>query len=59
MLSSGKIDKYEYLRGEGILPSDQKYSFSLERASEKQTKTIEEHWRTQIDAIKNQYKRWS
>ena len=49
-LSSGKIDKCEYLTGEEILPSDQ--SSIIEQASftyyplgkvfEKQTKTIEE-----------------
>ena len=49
-LSSGKIDKYEYLPGEQILPSDQsiiieqaKFRYSnLEKAFEKQIKTIEE-----------------
>ena len=49
-LSSGKIDKYEYLPGEEILPSDQsriieqaKFTFSnLEKAFEKQIKAIEE-----------------
>ena len=48
-LSSGKIDKYEYLTGE-ILPSDQsriieqaKFTYSLlGRTFEKQIKTIEE-----------------
>ena len=49
-LSSGKIDKYEYLTGEEILPSNQKqiieqakftYS-SLGKAFEKQIKTIED-----------------
>ena len=47
--SSGKIDKYEYLIGEEILPSDQrrvieqtKFTYSLlGKALEKQTKTIE------------------
>ena len=48
-LSSGKIDKYEYLTGEEILPSNQQqiieqakltYS-SLGKAFEKQIKTIE------------------
>ena len=34
-LSSGKIDKYEYLTGEEILPSDKSKAF------EKQRKTIE------------------
>ena len=49
-LSSGKIDKYEYLTGEEILPSDQsriieqaKFTYSLlGRTFEKQIKTIEE-----------------
>ena len=49
-LSSGKIDKYEYLPGEEILPSHQsiiieqaKFRYSnLEKAFEKQIKTIEE-----------------
>ena len=48
-LSSGKIDKYEYLTGEEILPSNQqqiieqaKCTYSpLGKAFEKQTKTIE------------------
>ena len=49
-LSSGKIDKYEYLTGEEILPSNQQqiiqqakldYS-SLGKALEKQIKTIED-----------------
>ena len=47
-LSSGKIDKYEYLKGEVILPSNQKqvieqakFTYSpLVKAFEKQTKTI-------------------
>ena len=45
VLSSGKIDKYEYLTGVEILPSNQrqiiehaKFAYSpLEKASEKQT----------------------
>ena len=48
-LSSGKIDKYEYLTGEEILPSDQrrvieqaKFTYSpLGKTLEKQRKTIE------------------
>ena len=48
-LSSGKIDKYEYLTGEEILPSNQqqiieqsKFTYSpLGKAFEKQRKTIE------------------
>ena len=51
-LSSGKIDKYEYLTGEEVLPSNQKqmikqakYTYSsLGKAFEKQTKTIEFNW---------------
>ena len=49
-LSSGKIDKYEYLTGEEILPFNQqqiteqaKFTYSpLGKAFEKQTKTIED-----------------
>ena len=49
-ISSGKIDKYEYLTSEEILPSDQrtvvkqaKFTYSpLDKALEKQTKTIED-----------------
>ena len=60
-LSSGKIDKYEYLRGEEILPSDQKRviertkcSYSpLGKAFEKQIKTTEDQGKKQIDAITN------
>ena len=47
-LSSGKIDKYEYLTGEEILPSNQKQTKEqaksiyspLSKAFEKQIKTI-------------------
>ena len=49
-LSSGKIDKYEYLTGEEILPPNQqqiieqaKFTYSpLGKAFEKQTKMIED-----------------
>ena len=49
-LLSGKIDKYEYLTGKGILPPDQsriieqaKFTYSpLEKALEKETKTIQD-----------------
>ena len=49
-LSSGKIDKYDYLTGEEILPSDQKrvieqtkFTYSpLGKAFEKQIKTTED-----------------
>ena len=58
-LSSGKIDKYEYLTGEEILPSNQqqiieqaKFTYSpLGRAFEKQTKTIEDKTKKQVDAL--------
>ena len=60
-LSSGKIHKYEYLTGEEILPSNQqqiieqtKFTYSpLERAFEKQTKTIEDQGKKQVDALAN------
>ena len=50
VLSSGKIDKYEYLTAEEILPSNEKqiiekakFTYSpLGKAFEKQTKTIED-----------------
>ena len=50
VLSSGKIDKYQFLTGEEILPSNQKqiieqakFTYSpLGKAFEKQTKTIED-----------------
>ena len=55
-LSSGKIDKYKYLTGEGILPSDQsritdqaKFTYSpLGKAFEKQMKTTEEQGKKQV-----------
>ena len=64
-LSSGKIDKYEFLTGEEILPPDQrrvieqaKFIYSpLGKAFEKQTKTIEEQGKNKIDGIANQSKR--
>ena len=60
-LSSGKIDKYEYLTGEEILPSNQqqiieqaKFTYSpLGKAFEKQTKTIEDQGEKQIKAIQD------
>ena len=63
-LSSGKIDKYEYLTGEEILPSNQQqiieqatFSYSpLGKAFEKQTKTIEDHGEKQIKAIQDNEK---
>ena len=64
-LSSGKLDKYEYLTGEEILPSNQqqiiqqaKFNYSpLEKAFEKQTKTIENHGKKQVDDLKTSYKK--
>ena len=59
-LSSGKIDKYEYLTGGEMLPSDQRrmiaqasftYS-SLGKALEKQAKTIKSQGEKQVKAIK-------
>ena len=55
-LSSGKIDKYEYLTGEEVLPSNQqqiieqaKLSYSLlGKAFEKQTKTIEDQGKNKL-----------
>ena len=59
VLSSGKIDKYEYLTGEEILPSNKqqiieqvKFTYSpLGKAFEKQTKTIKDQGEKQIEAI--------
>ena len=59
-LSTGKIDKYEYLTGEEILPSDQKrvieqakFAYSpLGKAFEKLTKTIEDQGVKQVEALK-------
>ena len=53
-LSSGKTDRYEYVTGERILPSNHsriieqtKFTYSpLGRTFEKQIKTIEEHEKT-------------
>ena len=59
-LSSGKIDKYEYLTGEEILPSNQqqiiqaKFTYSLlGKAYEKQIKTIEDQGKKQVKAIQD------
>ena len=57
--SSGKIDKYEYLTGEEILPSNQqqiiqqaKFTYSpLGKALEKQIKAIEDQGKQQVKAI--------
>ena len=64
-LSSGKIDKCECLTGEEILPSNQRQIIEqaqlthspLRKVFEKQTKTIEEQERKQIDAVTNQNER--
>ena len=61
-LSSGNIDKYEYLTGKEILPSNQqqiieqaKFTYSpLGKAFEKQIKTIEDQGEKQIKAIQDQ-----
>ena len=58
-LSSGKIDQYEYLTGEEILPSNQqqiieqaKFTYSpLGKTVEKQTKTIEDQGKKQVNAL--------
>ena len=63
-LSSDKIDKYEYLTGEEISPSNQlqiieqaKFTYSpLGKAFEKQTKTIEDQGEKQIKAIQDNKK---
>ena len=60
-LSSGKIDKYEYLTDEEILPSNQrqiieqaKFTYSpLGKAFEKQTKTIEDQGEKQVVALES------
>ena len=63
-LSSGKIDKYEYLTDEEILPSNQqqiiesaKFTYSpVGKAFEKQTKTVVDKGEKQIKAIKDNRK---
>ena len=63
-LSSGKIDKYEYLTGEEILPSNQrrvieqaKFTYTvLGKALEKQTKKIENQGKKQIKEIEDHEK---
>ena len=63
-LSSGKLDKYEYLTGEEILPSNQqqiiqqaKFNYSpLGKAIEKQRKTIEDQEKKQVKAIQDNKK---
>ena len=63
-LSSGKIDKYEFLTNEEIFSSDQriiiehaKFTYSpFDKAFEKQIKLIEGQGRKQVDAITNESK---
>ena len=58
---SALSDKYEYLAGEEILPSNQqqiieqaKFTYSpLRKAFEKQTKTIEDQGKKQVKAIQH------
>ena len=59
-LSSGKMNKSEYLTGEEILPSNQKqieeakFTYSpLEKSFEKQTKTIKDQGEKQVKAIED------
>ena len=60
-LSSGKLDKYEYLTGEEILPSNQqqiiqqaKFNYSpLGKAIEKQIKTINDQGEKQVVALES------
>ena len=61
-LSSGKINKYEYLNGEEILPSNQKQiieqaKFTYSRLGKdfgKQTKTVKDQGEEQTKTIKEQ-----
>ena len=63
-LSSGKIDKYEYLTGEEILPSNKqqiieqaKFTYSpLGKAFEKQAKTSKDQGEKQTEAIQDNKK---
>ena len=60
-LSSGKIDKYEYLTGEEILPSNQRQiieqakftSSPLRKTLKKETKIIEDQGKKNIKAIED------
>ena len=60
-LSSGKIDKYEYLTGKDILPSNEqqiieqaKFTYSpLGKAFEEQIKTIENQGEKQVKALED------
>ena len=59
VLSSGELDKYKYLTGEEILPSNQqqiiqqaKFNYSpLEKVFEKQMKTIKDQGKKQVKEI--------
>ena len=63
--SSGKIDKHEYLRGEGIIPSNKKRTIEQAKftysphgtAFEKQTKTIEDQGKNKLKQLKNMKKK--
>ena len=63
-LTSGKIDKYEYLTGKEILPSNQqqiieqaKFTYSpLGKGFEKQIRLIEDKGEKQVEALKGQTK---
>ena len=60
-LSLGKFNKYEYLTGEEILPSNKqkiieqaKFEYSpLGKSFKKQVKTIEDQGKKQIEALEN------
>ena len=60
-LSSGKLDKHEYLTGEEILPSNQRQIIEqakltdspLGEAFEKQAKTIKDQRKKQVKAIQD------
>ena len=60
-LSSRELNKYEYLTGEDILPSNRqqiieqaRFTYSpLGKAFEEQAKTIEDQGKKQVDALEN------
>ena len=66
-LSSSKIEKYDYLRGEEILPSDKsgiieqaKFTYSpLAKAFEKQVKVTEDQGEKQIKVLEEDGKKTS
>ena len=66
-LSSSKIEKYDYLRGEEILPSDKsgiieqaKFTYSpLAKAFEKQIKVTEDQGEKQIKVLEEDGKKTS